>query len=193
MMNESGVFNRNLRGGWGSQTSKKQFDRSRKWYSLIPCWRPWNLYQDQCLHGGQCGNVHQCNLPFHTAQYPPQPEPECVQLQDRPPPLQPQQLSFWIFSAFNYCNGFYYVKEATAAAKKTSWYETRPAASHSSRYPTEKIRQKDRYGNQRFFETDDEAHQFPSSLRILLLYLLCKGDCTRKQNFVAADHTLQHT
>jgi hypothetical protein len=82
------------------------------------------------------------------------------------------------------------VKEATAAAKKRYWYETRPAVSHSSRYPTEKIRQKDRYGNQRLFETDDEAHQFPSSLRILLLYLLCKGDCTRKQNFVAADHTL---
>jgi hypothetical protein len=84
------------------------------------------------------------------------------------------------------------VKEATAAAKKTSSYETRPAASHSSRYPMEKIRQKDRYGNQRFFETDDEG-QFPGSLRILLLYLLCKGDRTRKQNFVAADHTLQHT
>ncbi len=145
MMNESGVFNRNLRGG-GSQTSKQQIDRSQKWYCLIPCWRPWNLYQDQCLHGGQCGNVHQCNLPFHTAQLPPQPEPECVQLQDRPHPLQPQQLSFWIFVAFNYCNGFYYVKEATAAAKKTSWYETRLAASHSSRYPMEKIRQKDRYG-----------------------------------------------
>jgi hypothetical protein len=35
------------------------------------------------------------------------------------------------------------VKEATAAAKKTSWYETRLAASHSNRYPMEKIRQKD--------------------------------------------------
>jgi hypothetical protein len=72
------------------------------------------------------------------------------------------------------------VKEATAAAKKTSWYETRPAASHSSRYPMEKIRQKDKYGNQRFFETDDEAHQFPSSFHILLLYLLCKEDRSRK-------------